>query len=496
MSEVTPEPRMPVMIVVDVSWADQSGTLQTARARMENRSVSGACIRLKPPIQVDTRLRVHWRWEEFTGVARYCRSDGREHVVGILRDKGKQAILEAPPLTDVSVRDDAQSSEAGVSPAIIESMPKLLENLPSEIALARLKLDAVPVLPIASASAATPPQEIAPTDLTDRNGKNGTISSDGRFAPWAEAQGLPAQGLPAHDLQSLNVGAEAPTPIAPIDEMTSSEAEAREIPHSLQPLEFDALPRTEKETKQPPKEREAGKERKRMRSNWLGMAHKDEKEDTLNENSDTRSNDRSDPVNRAPVAAPHVEHSFADLGEKSAANTTIELSPMEDIYRSAGIMNPRKGYSINKVTEMLHSEHIRGLSKELKRASVLMALDAAGVSVEEVLQDAKVRQEAIDSYETQQRREFEALLARKAEENVQIQAELERVKARYGERLRRNLDGMAREKATFGNWLTMKQRESQSMAEAVELCLKTPASEPASNGIADESLVHASNKPV
>jgi hypothetical protein len=43
-----------------------------------------------------------------------------------------------------------------------------------------------------------------------------------------------------------------------------------------------------------------------------------------------------------------------------------------------GIEGPRRGYRMNKVVEMLHSEHIRGLSKEMQRASVLMALDAAG----------------------------------------------------------------------------------------------------------------------
>jgi len=169
---------------------------------------------------------------------------------------------------------------------------------------------------------------------------------------------------------------------------------------------------------------------------------------------------------------------------------------MEDIYRAAGIMNPRKGYSIHKVVEMLHSEHMHGSSKEMKRASVLMALDAAGVSVDEVLQDAKMRQEAIDSYEASQRKQFEAMLAQKAEENVQIQAELERVKARYGERLRRNLDGMAREKATFANWLTLKQQEAQRMTEAVDLCLKPPVKEPASSALPEDSLVSAGTKPV
>jgi hypothetical protein len=169
---------------------------------------------------------------------------------------------------------------------------------------------------------------------------------------------------------------------------------------------------------------------------------------------------------------------------------------MEDIYRTAWILAPRKGYSIHKVVEMLRSDHLRGLSKEMRRASVLMALDAAGISIDEVLQDAKARQDAIDSYEAEQRKQFEALLARKAEENAQIQAELERVKARYTDRLRRNLDGIAREKATFGSWLTTKQEEAQSMTEAVELCLKPQAPEPASESLAEVSLAGARNKPV
>jgi hypothetical protein len=103
------------------------------------------------------------------------------------------------------------------------------------------------------------------------------------------------------------------------------------------------------------------------------------------------------------------------------------------------------------VVKVLRSDHIRGLSKEMKRAAVSMDLDAAAISIADVLQDAKLRHEAIDSYEAEQRKQFEAQLARKAEENVKIQAELDRIRARYMERVRRNLDGVAGEKATFGN---------------------------------------------
>ena len=155
----------------------------------------------------------------------------------------------------------------------------------------------------------------------------------------------------------------------------------------------------------------------------------------------------------------------------------LDLSPMEDIYRAAGIMSPRRGYSINKVVDMLHSEHIRELPREMKQAAVLMALDASGTPVEQVQKDANARQDALDAHEAQQTKEIEAEWTRKAEEITQIQAELESIKAHYMARITQNMEGVAREKATFNSWLTLKQQECQRMAEAVELCSKSPAPE-------------------
>lgn len=168
--------------------------------------------------------------------------------------------------------------------------------------------------------------------------------------------------------------------------------------------------------------------------------------------------------------------SQATSENKSSAEDTsqIELVAMEDIYRAAGIMLPRKGYSIKKVVEMLNSEHIRGLSSDMKRVAILMALDAAGVPIAEVLQDAKARQQALDAHEAEQRKRAEAEWARKAEENLQIEAELARIKAHHMARITRNLDAIAREKLIFNDWLTQKQQESLGMAEAAELCGKSP----------------------
>jgi len=241
-----------------------------------------------------------------------------------------------------------------------------------------------------------------------------------------------------------------------------------------------------------------------MRRKWLELTPWGNKEDTPNGSNGHApanvtapgpSNGANDKSKRSMEARPAMDKKDAAADDR-AANFQAELMCMEDIYRAAGIMNPRRGYSVTKVVEMLHSDHMRGLSKEMKRAAVLMALDAAGVSADEVLHDAKIRQDAIDAYEAEQRKQMEAEWARKAEENVQLQAELESVRAHYMERLKRNLDGVAREKSTFGNWLTLKQQEAQSMLEAVDLCLKPLPAEPVRDSLAEVSLVDASAKPI
>ena len=153
-------------------------------------------------------------------------------------------------------------------------------------------------------------------------------------------------------------------------------------------------------------------------------------------------------------------------------NSPGDLLSMDDIYRAAGILAPRMGYSIRKVADMLASDHLHGVSDEMKRASVLMALDAAGISVDEVLRDAAMRQSAINCYESDQWEHFEEYWAAKAAENSHTQSELERITAQYQERIKRNLDEIAREKVIFATWQTMKQQEAQRIGEAAGICSK------------------------
>jgi len=161
----------------------------------------------------------------------------------------------------------------------------------------------------------------------------------------------------------------------------------------------------------------------------------------------------------------------------SPSNPQGVLLSCEDIYRASGILSPHAKYSITKIAEMLGNAHIRDLSKEVKRASMLMALDAAGTPVDEVLQDATRRQHALDIYEAGQQKLFEEFEATKSRENAHIQAELERVTAHYTDRIKQNNEQVLREKNALLTWQTMKQQESQRIAEAVVLCGKQPGVE-------------------
>jgi hypothetical protein len=440
MSGMTPEPRTAVMILVEAWWEDQSGAVQTARGRMENKSPGGACIRVKTPIGVGSRLRVESHREQFTGSAKYCRLEGKEYLVGIQRDRvpgpfpTRTALVVPPP------KESAAKSEAPEPARKIEGVEAREESQPSGQREGVRKTESV------------------------------SIATRGPVASF---------------------------PRAPAMNGVEQEARIREATRILPPQEFDAIRERELEAKQPLKNEDTTKERKHMKHKWFETGQKEDQPIGPNGSvsGNGNSNSMGQPANRAPSAAPATEFSGLEPDGITAADILTELSSMEDIYRAAGIMNPRRGYSVNKVVEMLRSEHMRGLSREMRRAAVLMALDAAGISIDEVMQDAKVRQEAIDSYEANQRKQFEGLWARKAQENAQIQAELERVKARYMERLRRNLDGVAREKETFASWVAIKQQESQSMAEAVELCRKSSGAEPASDAHAEVSTMDAGGKP-
>jgi len=102
------------------------------------------------------------------------------------------------------------------------------------------------------------------------------------------------------------------------------------------------------------------------------------------------------------VAPPDDESHYAERGLAAGFDS------FEEIYRRAMGEKSRDRYSVLTVVGMMDSAHLAGMSVESKRSSVMMALEAAGVPPSQILQDAMVRQSALDDYVDTQEKKLRA----------------------------------------------------------------------------------------
>jgi hypothetical protein len=91
------------------------------------------------------------------------------------------------------------------------------------------------------------------------------------------------------------------------------------------------------------------------------------------------------------------------------SQVSADVDSFSAVYEEAGIAPAAHGYGIDKVAEMLGSKHLSSMAREVKAASVLAALEAAGVPLKDVIQDAVRRDRALDAFEMAKGREVEEL---------------------------------------------------------------------------------------
>jgi hypothetical protein len=192
----------------------------------------------------------------------------------------------------------------------------------------------------------------------------------------------------------------------------------------------------------------------------------------------------SGPANASPNAQPNTKNAPAATGTRTAAQSVADIAssmgaepkfttPVSDptsfdeIYKAAEIPPAPQGYSILKISQMLESERIRTLPSDVKRSSILVALDAAGVDIKEVIQDAIRRDRALDTYERVQQRAADDLESRKTKENAEIQAQIDKYVTEQRAKIQSNNEAISREKERFTGWRLKKQQEEKKIAEAV-----------------------------
>jgi len=139
------------------------------------------------------------------------------------------------------------------------------------------------------------------------------------------------------------------------------------------------------------------------------------------------------------------------------SEVAADVADFGAVYAEAGIELPLHGYGIDKVAEMLESKRLSTLGREVKATAVMAALEAAGVPLRDVIQDAVKKDKALDAFEAAKGLEIQELHARtegrieeiKAEIDAFLKernAELEQLKAEEEQANRAFLDLQARKK--------------------------------------------------
>jgi len=174
------------------------------------------------------------------------------------------------------------------------------------------------------------------------------------------------------------------------------------------------------------------------------------------------------PPSNAKTAAQSVAEIASTIAAEPEFTTPVtDPTSFDEIYKAAEIPPAAKGYSILKVAQMLESEHLKNLPSDVRKSSILVALDAAGVEIKDVIQDAIRRDRALDTYERVQQRAAEELESKKAKENSDIQAQIDKYVTEQRAKIQSNNDQISREKERFTGWRLKKQQEEKKIAEAV-----------------------------
>jgi hypothetical protein len=141
------------------------------------------------------------------------------------------------------------------------------------------------------------------------------------------------------------------------------------------------------------------------------------------------------------------------------------------IYDMAGLEQVGSKYSVTKLANLIaNSKYLRSQPAQTKSTAILVTLEAANTTVEEIMEDASQRERVLDTYEGVQQKALEEFESRKTKNNRELQAELEAKIADYNNKIQANAADVSRARESFTSWQTRKHQEVERLRETVSLC--------------------------
>jgi len=171
---------------------------------------------------------------------------------------------------------------------------------------------------------------------------------------------------------------------------------------------------------------------------------------------------------------------FLNLKRGRAAKPVIEDDRLSDrsdreqfdrIYTLAGLGQVGAKYTVTKLANLIsNSKYLRSQPAQTKSTAVLVALEAANTTLEEILEDASQRERVLDTYESVQQKALEEFESKKAKHNRELQAEMEAKISDCNSKIQANAADVTRARESFTSWQNRKHQEVERLRETVGLC--------------------------
>jgi flagellar motility protein MotE (MotC chaperone) len=106
-------------------------------------------------------------------------------------------------------------------------------------------------------------------------------------------------------------------------------------------------------------------------------------------------------------------------------DSPAEIADFAAVYEEAEIPAPFNGYGVDRMAEILESKRLAALPREVRVAAVMASLEAAGVSLPQVVRDAVVRERALAAFVAAKERDVAAVKQRIETRVATIRREME-----------------------------------------------------------------------
>ncbi len=159
--------------------------------------------------------------------------------------------------------------------------------------------------------------------------------------------------------------------------------------------------------------------------------------------------------------------------ESTPKPVAAKLPSFDEIYRKSTCKSASTTaeYTILKVADMVNSDELHGLAPAVRHSALMMALKAAGIAVEDLLQDAVQRQRALNESEEAQLQRLQEFETARLRENERLSKEMETICAQYRTRIAAGVEEIEREREALHEWQDRKAREQRRIAEAAAACV-------------------------